>query len=322
MNTNEEAISDWVTGFGLDFSAPLPVVALCLFVAMLFIAWIWKRAGRRVAVPYDHSTNSSGRGWWVLLTSAETILPVLVGIVLLILCNPLTSGTPVEQRSVSNIQFCVDSSGSMTAQFGDGNRYDASMAAINEFLNYRKGDAFGLTFFATAVVHWCPLTTDSSAFKCAIPFMKPDQQRAIGGGTQIGMGLLACRDVLNARDDGDKMIILVSDGQSADLFGDKAEEIAKKLRASNITVYGIHIGGGDVPQEILTIATLTDGEAFLPGDVEAFEGVFRKIDSMRPAKIEIVESEKIDNFAPWCVTALGMMGVWSLSLLGLRYTPW
>ena len=322
MNSSEEAISDFVTDFGLDFSAPLPIVALCLLLAMLFVAWIWKRTGRRIAVPYDHSTSSSGAGWWVLLTSAETTLPVLVGIALLILCNPLTSGTPVEQRSVSNIQFCVDSSGSMTAQFGDGNLYDASMAAINEFLNYRKGDAFGLTFFASAVVHWCPLTTDTSAFKCAIPFMKPDQQRAIGGGTRIGMALLACRDVLNARDDGDKMIILVSDGQSGDLMGDQAEEIGKRLKASNITLYGIHIGGGDVPQEILTVTTITEGEAFLPGDVDAFEGVFKKIDSMRPAKIEIVESEKIDNFFPWCVSALGMLGVWSLSLLGLRYTPW
>jgi len=322
VNTADESISDWVTDSGLDFSAPLPLVALCFILAMLFIAWVWKRAGRRIAVPYDHSSQAAGRGWWVLLTSAETVLPVLVGIVLLILCNPLTSGPPVEQRSVSNIQFCVDSSGSMTAQFGEGNRYDASMAAINDFLNYRKGDAFGLTFFASAVVHWCPLTTDSSAFQCAIPFMKPDQQRAIGGGTRIGMGLLSCRDVLNARDDGDKMIILVSDGQSADLMGDRAEQIAKQLRESNITVYGIHIGGGEVPQEILTITSITDGEAFLPGDINAFEGVFRRIDSMRPAKIEIVESEKIDHFRPWCISGLGMLGVWSLSLLGLRYTPW
>lgn len=322
MNSTPDAVVDNLRGFGLDFSAALPIVFLCVLAAILFALWVWKRRGRRIAVPYDGSSARAGRGWWFLLTTTETLLPILAGIVLLILCIPLSSGSPIERRSVSNIQFCVDSSGSMTARFGDGNRYDASMAAINEFLDYREGDAFGLTFFATDVVHWCPLTTDSSAFRCAIPFMKPDQQRAIGGGTRIAMALRSCRKVLNEREEGDKMIILVSDGQSGDLMGGVSEQIAKQFIADDITVYGIHIGGGGVPEDILTITGGTGGDAFLPGDVEAFQSCFRKIDQMRPAEIEIVESEKIDNFRPWCFTALGVLGVWTLSLFGLRYTPW
>lgn len=322
MNTESQKFTDAVRDLGVDFSAPLAVVAACLVLAMLFVWWIWTRSGRRVTVPYDGSTEPAGKGWWFALTSAETTLALLTGIVLLVLCVPLTTGTPVEKRSVSNIQFCVDSSGSMTARFGDGNRYDASMAAINQFLDYREGDAFGLSFFASSVVHWCPLTTDSSAFKCAIPFMKPDQQRAIGGGTRIGMALRSCRKVLNSRDEGDKMIILVSDGQSGDLAGGQAEEIGKQLRADDITVYGIHIGGGEIPEQITTITSSTGGDAFLPGDIDAFDGCFRKIDAMRPAKIEFVESEKVDNFFPWCVSALSMLGIWTLSLFGLRYTPW
>ncbi len=315
-------LMDSVRDTGLDFSAPFPVVAACVLLAMLFVTWVWKRTSRRVAVPYDHSSQSAGRGWWLTITGAETVLPVLAGIVMLILCRPLTTGTPVEKRSMSNIQFCVDSSGSMTAKFGEGNRYDASMTAINQFLDYREGDAFGLTFFASAVVHWCPLTTDSSAFKCAIPFMKPNRQRAIGGGTRIGMALQSCREVLNSREAGDRMIVLVSDGRSADLYGGRAEKIAKQLANDNIMVYAIHIGGGDAPPDILTLTTLTGGEAFLPGDTEALDGVFRRIDEMRPAKIETVESEKIDHFAPWCLSGMGLLGMWTLSLFGLRYTPW
>ena len=322
MNDSAPPVADQLTNLGIDFSAPFYVVALCLTAATLFGMWIWKRRSRQIAVPYDHSEHTSGRRWWMALTSVETLVPVLAGIVMLIVCTPLTTGSPVEKRSVSNIQFCVDSSGSMTARFGEGNRYDASMAAINEFLDYREGDAFGLTFFASSVVHWCPLTTDNSAFRCAIPFMKPNMQRAIGGGTRIGMALRACREVLNSRDQGDKMIILVSDGQSGDLYGGQAEQIAKQLRTDNITVYGIHIGGGEIPDQISTLTTGTNGEAFLPGDTDAFDEVFRKIDGMRPAQIEFVESEKIDNFAPWCLSALGVLSVWTLSLFGLRYTPW
>lgn len=313
---------DWILNQGLDFAAPFWAVVLSLVAAILFVVWIWKRHGREVAVPYDHSDQSSGRGWWVAISSAETLLPLLTGIVLLILCNPLSSGTPVEKRSVSNIQFCVDSSTSMLAQFGDGNRYEASIAAINQFLGYRDGDAFGLTFFANGFVHWCPLTTDSSAFQCVLPFMKPNGRRAIGGGTQIRKALNACRDVLSDRDDGDKMIILVSDGQSGDMANGGAEKIAKQLREDNVTVFGIHIGGGEIPEQILTVTQLTEGAAFLPGDMDSLDSVFRKIDSMKPAEIEFIEADKIDNFRPWCFVALGVLGVWSLTQLWLRYTPW
>ena len=104
-------------------------------------------------------------------------LPALILLVaILILAGPQKTGEPRTKRVMSNIEFCVDVSGSMTAQFGEGTRYDASMAAINGFLDYRKGDAFGLTFFGVEVLHWVPLTTDVSAFRCAPPFMNPKNQ--------------------------------------------------------------------------------------------------------------------------------------------------
>ena len=66
------------------------------------------------------------------------------------------------------------------------------MDAINEFLDYREGDAFGLTFFGNNVLHWVPLTTDASAVSCAPPFMRPEVAPPWFGGTEIGKALLAC----------------------------------------------------------------------------------------------------------------------------------
>ena len=40
------------------------------------------------------------------------------------------------------------------------------------------------------------------------------------------------------------MVILVSDGESADLFGGNDETVARTLRRHDITVYAIHIGAG------------------------------------------------------------------------------
>ena len=82
------------------------------------------------------------------------------------------------------------------------------------------------------------------------------------------------------------------------------------------------MAGGDVPEQVTAITAATGGDAFQSGDVEGFNAIFRRIDQMRPAKIELVESEKIDNFQPWAYSALGVMGVWVLSLFGLRFTPW
>lgn len=319
---NPETITDRLLDLtGIGFHRPYWLIALV--VPILMGAWIWRRQGRRTALPYDHRTPAvSGRGWWRLLGTVESLLPLSLAIVILILAIPLRTGNPITERSLSNIEFCVDCSGSMTAQFGDGNRYDASMKAINEFVEVRKGDAFGLTFFASDVIRWCPLTTDSSAFRCALPFMAPDSQRAIGGGTSIGKALLYCRKILAEQETGDRMIILVSDGQSGDLFNNEDIEIGRQLAADRIVVYGIHIGDTDIPEQILNLTGETGGTAFVSGDPDGLAEVFAKIDQMRPAEMKSVEVEQVENFAPFSFAALSVLGLAVMCSFGLRYTPW
>ena len=306
--------------FGLSLERPWLMPAIIVPIAIA--VWIWARTGRRVAVPVDHGVRTSRSVILAMISLVETLLPAILLIAILISCIPLATGNPVSQRRLTNIEFCVDCSGSMTAPFGEGNRYDASMKAINEFLSYREGDAFGLTFFASDVIRWCPLTRDSSAFQCALPFMKPNSQRAIGGGTMIGRALVNCRKVLEEQTAGDRMVILVSDGQSADLSNGADQEIARELQAAGIAVYGIHIGSTEIPAEILSLTQATGGEAFVSGDPAALETVFHRIDSMKPAEIETVGIEYIDYLQPFCLAGLVILGTWMLSSFGLRYTPW
>ncbi|MBL8817719.1 MAG: VWA domain-containing protein [Planctomyces sp.] len=306
---------------GIGFQRPFWLLAIVIPILMLM--WVWKRRNRRIAMPYDHRRDPvEGRGWWRTVSTAESLLPACLGIVILILALPLTTGNPITERSLSNIEFCVDCSGSMTAEFGEGNRYDASMKAINEFIGIRQGDAFGLTFFASDVIRWCPLTTDSSAFRCALPFMAPDSQRAIGGGTSIGRALLYCRKVLAEQETGDRMIILVSDGQSGDLYNNQDIEIGRQLAADRIVVYGIHIGDTDVPEQIMNLTGETGGTAFVSGDPAGLDQIFRRIDEMRPAEMKSVEVEQIEHFGPFCLAALSVLGLSVMCSFGLRYTPW
>lgn len=299
-----------------------PRTLLWLVVPGALLVWTWGRRGRALVLPYDHARNAAGRWTRVALNLAGSLPPLLLALVIVILAGPQSWGAPRSKRVLTNIQFCVDVSGSMTARFGAGTRYDASMAAINRFLDDREGDAFGLSFFGNAVLHWVPLTTDVSAFRCAPPFMTPGRIPYWFGGTEIGKALIACRKVLLEREQGDRMIILISDGYSADLGGGRDEEIARELAADGIVVYTVHIAEGSIPDPVLRIAVGTGGEAFKPEDEGGLERIFASIDSMQKSRMEKTRAEASDDFLPWSLAGLGTLALALLAAFGLRPTPW
>jgi Ca-activated chloride channel family protein len=303
-----------------SFAQPWVLLFLALPVALWFFTW--RRQGRSIAVPFDHSARRQNAFLFALLGIAESLPGLVLAVAIAILAGPQRLSEPRTKRVLTNIEFCIDVSGSMTAKLGEGTRYDASMKAIDRFLELRKGDAFGLTFFGNSVLHWVPLTSDPSAIRCAAPFMRPEIAPPWMGGTEIGKALLACRQVLTERPEGDRMIVLVSDGQSWDLGNGADQEIAQKLRADGIAVYTIHVAEGEIPGEIVNIAQLTGGEAFQSDDPTGLEQVFHRIDAMQEVKLEKVASETLDDFEAWCIAGLSALGLALLCLLGLRYTPW
>lgn len=297
-------------------------VLLLLVLPAALLVWTWRRRGRAVALPFDHGGAASGTWLKHLLTAAESLPALLLALVILILAGPQSWGAPRSKRVLTNIQFCVDVSRSMTAPFGSGDRYEGSMEAINRFLDFRKGDAFGLTFFGNSVLHWVPLTADVSAFRCAPPFMRPQSLPGWFSGTEIGKALLACRKVLLEREEGDRMIILVTDGESPDLAGGRDEEIARQLRDDRIAVYAVHIAEGQIPDEIVRISSITGGEAFKPEDAAGLVRVFEHIDEMQTTRLEKTQAEASDDFVPWSLAALALTALVLLASFGLRYTPW
>lgn len=302
-----------------------PWVLFGLLVPALLLTWVWSSRwlmpGRRVVLPLDGAQARGGWWWWTVLALAESIPPLLLAVGVLTLAGPARSGPPQQKRSLTNIQFAVDVSGSMTAAFGEGTRYDASMKAIDAFLDFRKGDAFGLTFFGDAFVHWVPLTTDASAIKCAPPFMRPEVAPPAFGGTSIAKALQGCKKELARRDEGDKMIVLVSDGFSYDLPGND-QEIAREMNAAGVAVFCVIVGGFEPQAEIVNISRLTGGEAFRADDPEALPALFRKIDAMKPARVTPTMVETVDYFEPFALAGAVLLALGTAALYGLRYTPW
>lgn len=300
-----------------------PWLLLLLLVPLALVVAGWRRHGQEIALPFDHSSPGPRRTISLLLRLVSALPALLLAVAVVILAGPQKFGEPRTRRVLTNIEFLVDVSGSMTAPFGDGNRYDAAMANILEFIDAREGDAFGLSIFGTDVLHWVPLTTDPNALRWAPEFLSPLKlPRWFGGGTLIGMGLQSCLESLSARADGDRMIILLTDGYSADLSNGRDAEIARKLRDAGITVFCIHIDNTDPPPEVQLIASMTGGETFVTGDPEAMKTVFQKIDGMKRARMEKMQGETVDDIRPWALAGGGIVLLSVLSAFGLRYTPW
>ncbi len=299
-----------------------PAVLFLLVVPFFLVVWVWRRASRRVALPFDHAVDKRGTFWWLTLSVLESAPALILAVAIIIVSGPQQLGEPKTQKAMTNIEFCVDVSGSMTSSFGSGSRYDAAMQAINDFIDHREGDAFGLTIFGHNVLHWVPLTSDVSAFRCAPPFLRPENLPSWFNGTMIGKGLDACLDVLASREEGDRMIILISDGYSFDLENGKDEELAARLRKRDVVVYAVHVADGELPGQLVTITSRTGGEIFQPGDSDALKTVFRRIDAMQQTKLEKSRVESMDNFRPYCIASLSLLAVVLLALFGLRYTPW
>lgn len=306
----------------MSFTHPWLLVFLLIPILLLFAQW--KREGNRVVLPFDHGVQRKGNRWAFVLNLAGSLPAILLGVVILIIAGPQQLTAPKSKKVLTNIEFCVDVSGSMTSEFGEGTRYDASMKAINKFLDYREGDAFGLTFFGNEVLHWVPLTTDVSAIRCSPPFMDPKgpAHPYWMGGTSIGKALKECRKILNTREEGDRMIVLISDGYSSDLGAGQSDQIAQDLLKDNIVVYAIHISTGEAPDPIVNITGITGGEIFEPEDPAALLTVFERIDQMQETRLEKKSPETMDDFYPYSLAGLIVLGMSSFSLFGLRYTPW
>lgn len=293
-----------------------------MVVPVLLAWWEWRRRGHVVRVPFDHGGLPRGRwlGRWV--NAAAVLPPMVLAAALVVMARPQRSDVPKDERLVTNIQFCLDVSGSMTAAFGDGNRADGAIRALQDFTRQRPGDAFGLTIFGSDVLHWVPVTRDLSALRWAAPFLRPEKMPRYMGGTLIGKALRSVKTVLAAKAEGDRMILLVSDGESQDLLGGQAEEIGNELSRDGIVVYYVHVAEGQPQEETFTIARLTGGAAFSAGDPAALREVFRKIDGMQKARLRPASPEWVDDYRWASAVGLGLLGLHLVAALGLRYTPW
>lgn len=297
-----------------------PAMLLLLAIPVILLTWAWQRRGWGLALPFDHHGHPRRRGLTWVLSFFDSLPAIALAGMLFMLAGPQVLRTPSNERVLTNIQICVDVSGSMTIE----RRYEMAIEAVEAFVDERAGDAFGLTLFGSYPIRWVPLTMDLDAIRNALPFANPRNQPMHMGGTRIGEALRFCLgNMVIEAEQGDRMIILVSDGVSSDLGNSgSGMSLADDLSASGITVFHVHVGTGQVPAVVQDIARETGGEAFVASDQKGLERVFKRIDRMKPARFAPGGTVPMDFYAPFALVALCALGGHLVGLAGMRYTPW
>lgn len=209
------------------------------------------------------------------------------------------------------------------------------MEAIEQFINYRTGDAYGLTIFSRFYIHWLPLTPDKRSIPLSKIFIQPDDPKIdpprmgphgladeLWGITNIGKALMGAADRFAARPTGDRMIILITDGQSGDILPPKDQPVIARLRQESIVVFAVVIGPETIQTQLAGIARATGGEAFQAVTGEALQAVFKRIDEMNKVVVLQKQPQVIDHYEPFLLPAAGLLAAALLALFGLRFNPW
>lgn len=310
----------------MNLSFAHPWVLLLLLVPAAMAAWEVLRRGLRVPLPVDHRSHRPRR-WMPRVLAAAAVLPALIlAMVIVLLAGPQRMSPPKDERVLTNIEIVLDVSGSMSSPMSTGpaggTRFTAAMSSIAEFCRMRKGDAYGLTAFGGEVVRWVPLTRDLSAIENAPKFLDPEQNPPHMMSTRVGHALKFTLGTLSQQPEGDRMIILLTDGFSSDLGGGEAGAIGQELRDNNIVVHAIHVGDGEAPAQLFEVVSPTGGRVFSANDPRSLLSIFGEIDQMQKIRLKPGQPEPIDFFGPFAAVCAALLGAHVLTLFGLRYTPW
>jgi len=284
------------------------------------MVWAWQRQGFGLAMPFDHKPHRRHRVLSAVIPLFDMAPAIILASAVIVLAGPQVLRRPQDERVLSNVQLCVDVSGSMNS---DG-RYKMASDAILAFLDERSEDAFGLTFFGTYPIRWVPLTRDLDAIRNALPFADPSHQPAHMGGTNIGKALLFCEANMTVEaEGGDRMIILVSDGRSGDL-NEPAQimDVVDALDQSDITLYHVHVGTQSAPTNVQDLARGSGGESFVATDRKSLAKVFTHIDALEPDRFTRGGTVPMDWFKPFALIGLIAIAVHFVGLFWMRYTPW
>jgi len=145
----------------------------------------------------------------------------------------------IERKGI-DIIIAIDCSRSMLATDIKPTRLDRGKREIFDLLYLLKGDRVGLVAFAGTAFMQCPLTLDYEAFNLFLNALSPDFLPV--GGTNISGAIMAALAGFNSKDNSEKAVILITDGEST---GGDPVPAAEKAKAAGVKLFCIGVGKND-----------------------------------------------------------------------------
>ena len=313
----------------LEFQWP---AAFALVIAPFLIRWLTPVAesqARALFVPQAWLFRFDGAGGRFLGRSRDwfgtLILLSCWGLLITALARPQFVGEPTQiPTSGRDLMLAIDVSGSMdTEDMKMGNRrysrLDAVKVVASQFIEDRKGDRVGLIVFGTRPYLYVPLTFDLRTVGSMLSTL---EHRIAGGRTTIGNTIGLAITHLKERPDGDRVLILLTDGahNQGELSPRQAAELAASfgVRIHTIgvgtTVRGFFRSSSLDESTLKAIAATTGGKYFKANDSEVLQQVYAEISRLEPVEQDPETFRPVQSLLHW---PLGLAIFLFLALLSI-----
>ena len=213
--------------------AAVPLVALL----MLFAARRRRGALASFVSPELEEALAPGYSWRRQLAKGFLRATALVFLVLAAAGPRFGSQLVKVERQGIDIVVALDTSLSMLAEDVQPNRLEAAKREISDLIGGLKGDRVGLVAFSGEAVPMCPLTVDYDAALMLVRSM--DVYTVSEPGTAIASAVETSVSLFEGSEKGDRVIILVTDGENTSGDLDDAIRVAAD---KHIRIYPIGLG--------------------------------------------------------------------------------
>lgn len=295
---------------------------------------------RSASLGFSQTALVRSRGTFAWFSDLPGVLRVLaLASAAVALMRPETYRTQRTEEDSVDIMIVFDMSKSMEETDMPRDRMDAAQRVVRRFLRRTKHDRVGLVIFGQQAMLQCPLTGDTKLLEQIVTDLSigdvPELGTAIGDGLALALAQLrrsdgvcdpspgtesTCAAGFTCSAEGycegkkNKVVILLSDGDSNWVTRFEPDEAARTAAKMNVKVYTVLVGreendlfgGMSVnPATLRSIASLTGGEFFRATDYESFDRGFQavrnKLDKIKRVTIERIPDKQL--FVPFALLA-------------------
>jgi len=290
----------------VKFSAPVWLIVGLACCAGMTAVWFWHDARQRVAL-----ARFIGLRWSRSLTQSRSpllrrlqrcLLSLAVALLAVALAGPQWGYRWEVLNSRGNeIAFALDTSRSMLTPDMKPDRLTRAKLAIDDFVDHLDGDAVGIVAFAGSAFLVSPITLDYRAVHESLAAI--DTETIPRGGTNIASAIAAADQALHRRAGGERILIIVSDGE--DLEGD-AVAAAQAAARDGLRIFTV--GVGTAAGELIPLP-LSLGGGFVKDDTGAF--VRSRLDE---PGLRAIAAAGGGFYAPLGVQGEGLETIWTQAI--------